>query len=42
MQALVERVLTETGYSDTRAARMDQNDFLCLLAAFNANGIHFS
>ena len=42
IKALVEEVLNETGYSDQRAARMDINDFLCLLAAFNAKGIHFS
>ena len=42
MKKLVEEVLTATGYSDQRAAKMDLNDFLCLLAAFNAKGIHFS
>lgn len=42
MKLLVEAVLTETGYSEQRAARMDINDFLCLLAAFNAKGIHFT
>ena len=42
MKELVEAVLNETGYSEKRAARMDIDDFLCLLAAFNAKGIHFS
>lgn len=42
MKEVVERVLTETGYSDQRAAKMDTNDFLCLLSAFNAEGIHFT
>lgn len=42
MKDLVESVLNETGYSEQRAARMDINDFLCLLAAFNAKGIHFT
>lgn len=42
MKPLIEEVLTSTGYSDQRAAKMDINDFLCLLAAFNAKGIHFS
>jgi 18S rRNA (adenine1779-N6/adenine1780-N6)-dimethyltransferase len=42
MKELVEEVLNATGYSDQRAAKMDTNDFLCLLAAFNAKGIHFS
>jgi 18S rRNA (adenine1779-N6/adenine1780-N6)-dimethyltransferase len=42
MKALVEAVLDETEYSDKRAAKMDGDDFLCLLAAFNAKGIHFT
>lgn len=42
VKELVEKVLNETGYSDKRAARMDIDDFLCLLAAFNMAGIHFS
>ena len=42
MKLLVEDVLTTTGYSDQRAAKLDLNDFLCLLAAFNAKGIHFT
>lgn len=31
-----------SGYADRRAAKMDQDDFLRLLAAFNVAGIHFS
>lgn len=42
MKAVVEEVLTAEGYSDKRAARLDINDFLCLLAAFNAKGVHFA
>ena len=42
MKTIVEDILTTTGYSSQRAARMDLNDFLCLLAAFNEKGIHFS
>jgi 18S rRNA (adenine1779-N6/adenine1780-N6)-dimethyltransferase len=42
MKLLIEEVLTKEGYSDQRAAKMDINDFLCLLAAFNARGIHFT
>jgi 18S rRNA (adenine1779-N6/adenine1780-N6)-dimethyltransferase len=42
MKLLVESVLDTTGYSDQRAAKLDLNDFLCLLAAFNAQGIHFT
>lgn len=38
----IESVLTETGYSDKRAAKMDQTDFLKLLYAFHQVGIHFA
>mmetsp|Transcript_296 Transcript_296/g.538 ORF Transcript_296/g.538 Transcript_296/m.538 type:complete len:179 (-) Transcript_296:128-664(-) len=42
IKQLIEEILNETGYSDKRAARMDIDDFLCLLAAFNSKGIHFT
>ena len=42
MKPLIEEVLDTTGYSAQRASKMDLNDFLCLLAAFNAKGIHFT
>lgn len=42
MKSLVEQVLTEEGYSDRRAAQMDIDDFIRLLAAFNAKGVHFA
>jgi len=42
VKTLVESVLLETGYSDKRAAVMSIDDFLCLLAAFNTRGIHFT
>jgi 18S rRNA (adenine1779-N6/adenine1780-N6)-dimethyltransferase len=41
LKSIVEDVLTTEGYSDQRAAKMDINDFLCLLAAFNSKNIHF-
>jgi 18S rRNA (adenine1779-N6/adenine1780-N6)-dimethyltransferase len=41
MKALVERVLTETGFSVKRASKLDVDDFLALLAAFNEAGVHF-
>ena len=41
MKALVEEVLESEDYADKRAAKLAQEDFLCLLAAFNAKGIHF-
>jgi 18S rRNA (adenine1779-N6/adenine1780-N6)-dimethyltransferase len=39
---IVEEVLAKDQYGDKRASKMDLNDFLCLLAAFNEKGIHFS
>ena len=42
VKEIVEKVLTEENYADKRAARMDIDDFLCLLAAFNKHGIHFA
>lgn len=42
MKSIVEEVLTKEGYSDKRAATLDISDFMCLLAAFNARGIHFA
>lgn len=40
--ALVERVLAESGYADSRAAQMDVDDLLKLLAALHAEGIHLA
>lgn len=37
----VLKVLEDVGMADKRAAKLGQNDFLTLLAAFNAQGIHF-
>ncbi|KAF9953833.1 Dimethyladenosine transferase [Mortierella alpina] len=41
MKAKVQAVLIKTGTADERAAKMDQDDFLKLLSAFNEEGIHF-
>lgn len=38
----VLEVLQRHGFSEKRAAKLGQDDFLALLAAFNAAGIHFS
>lgn len=38
----IENVLTETGYSDKRASKLDQTDFLKLLYAFHQVGLHFA
>mmetsp|Transcript_5617 Transcript_5617/g.5816 ORF Transcript_5617/g.5816 Transcript_5617/m.5816 type:complete len:311 (-) Transcript_5617:46-978(-) len=42
VKSIVEEVLTKEDFSSKRAAAMDNDDFLCLLAAFNKRGIHFS
>ena len=34
-------ILREAGYEDARSAKLAQEDFLALLARFNAAGIHF-
>ena len=34
-------VLRNAGYDEARSAKLTQEDFLALLAAFNAAGIHF-
>ncbi|KAJ8125114.1 hypothetical protein O1611_g8526 [Lasiodiplodia mahajangana] len=38
----VRKVLEETELAESRSAKLAENDFLRLLAAFNAEGIHFS
>ncbi|KAK5632238.1 hypothetical protein RRF57_007952 [Xylaria bambusicola] len=38
----VRKVLEETELAESRSAKMDENSFLRLLAAFHAEGIHFS
>ena len=41
IKALVMQVLESTGFADSRANKMDIDDFLKLLDAFHAVGIHF-
>ena len=41
-KAAVEAVLRDSGYAEKRPAKCSIDDFLALLAAFNAAGIHFS
>ncbi|KAH7909985.1 S-adenosyl-L-methionine-dependent methyltransferase [Hygrophoropsis aurantiaca] len=41
MKTKVEGILTDTGYSDNRAAKMTLDDLLKLLSAFHDEGIHF-
>ncbi|KAI1825249.1 rRNA adenine dimethylase [Xylaria intraflava] len=38
----VRKVLEETELAESRSAKLHENDFLKLLAAFNGEGIHFS
>ena len=37
----VMNILSSLGYSEARSAKLAQEDFLSLLAAFNTAGIHF-
>ncbi|EGG04838.1 uncharacterized protein MELLADRAFT_49047 [Melampsora larici-populina 98AG31] len=39
---LLDKILTDSGYSDQRAAKMDVDDFLSLLSCFHKQGIHFA
>ena len=41
VRALVDEVLAATGFAEQRASKMDLDDFMALLARFNAAGIHF-
>jgi hypothetical protein len=42
MKALITEVIEESGFTGQRPAKMDTDDFLKLLATFNAKGLHFS
>lgn len=42
IKAKVEQILNEKNASAARARSMDIDDFMNLLYAFNAEGIHFS
>ncbi|KAJ9244133.1 hypothetical protein DTO169E5_2121 [Paecilomyces variotii] len=42
IQHKIQRILDSTGLSSSRATKCDENDFLRLLYACNAEGIHFS
>lgn len=42
VKSIIEQVLADTKFTESRAAKMDINDFLSLLSAFNAKGIHFT
>jgi len=42
MKIMVEDALNETGFSDGRSSKLDIEDFLALLAAFNSRNIRFT
>jgi 18S rRNA (adenine1779-N6/adenine1780-N6)-dimethyltransferase len=42
VKGIVEEVLAMPEFEALRSARMDQDDILALLAAFNARGLHFT
>ena len=42
MKDLVEKVLVDSGYRDRRASKLSVDEFLELLTALNAAGIHFA
>ncbi|KAH9984690.1 S-adenosyl-L-methionine-dependent methyltransferase [Russula vinacea] len=42
MKQKIEDILEETGYKESRAAKMDLNDILKLLSAFHDTDIHFA
>ena len=42
MKDVVKGVLTDLGLSSSRASKLDVDDFLVLLDAFNKAGVHFS
>lgn len=39
---MVNKILRENDFEDKRASKMDQDDFLRLLAIMNSHGIHFA
>jgi 18S rRNA (adenine1779-N6/adenine1780-N6)-dimethyltransferase len=41
-KSVIEQVLTESGLSDMRASKINLDQYLALLLAFNRKGIHFS
>ena len=38
---MLEEILQESGFADSRPAKMDVDDFLNLLALFHKHGFHF-
>lgn len=42
VKRLVEEVCALEEFKDKRAAKMDLDDFLALLAEFNKRGVHFT
>ncbi|CAN0442546.1 unnamed protein product [Discosporangium mesarthrocarpum] len=42
VKTILEEVLSQDSFAGKRAAQMDIDDLLELLAAFNAKGLHFA
>lgn len=42
MKGIIEEVCALEQFKEKRAAKMDQDDFLSLLAEFNKRGVHFT
>ncbi|GAA5953863.1 hypothetical protein JCM10213_006448 [Rhodosporidiobolus nylandii] len=42
MTALMNQVLDESGFAESRASKMDVDDFLKLLTVFHKHGLHFA
>jgi len=40
--SIVDKILSESGYAESRAAQLDIDDLLKMLAAFHAEGIHLA
>ena len=41
MKTMVEKLLTDSEYSEKRSNKLDMDDFLKLLELFNSAGLHF-
>lgn len=41
MKSMVEKLLTDSEYSEKRSNKLDMDDFLKLLELFNSAGLHF-
>ncbi|GAA5875747.1 hypothetical protein JCM3774_006446 [Rhodotorula dairenensis] len=42
MSKLIDQILVESGFAESRASKMDVDDFLKLLTVFHKHGVHFA